>query len=111
MNKVYVLVLEHETRSVDNNEKFTDIIHICNDEDLAVEYANDYVNDAIHDSLREEHKGFVWVERQECYGKGKYYNKEELYSGCCFLAYGNHDTDSIIESYSITMEEHDLKED
>ena len=103
MKKVYVLILEHET----GNEKFTDIIHICNDEDLAVEYANDYVNDAIHDSLREEHEGFVWVERQE----GKYYNKEELYRGCCFLAYGSHETDSIIESYSITMEEHELKED
>lgn len=103
MKKVYVLVLEHEIR----DKKFTDIVHICTDEDLAVEYANSYVNDAIHDSLREEHKGFVWVERQE----GKYYSKEELYRGCCFLAYGDHNTDSIIESYSITMEEHDLKED
>ena len=103
MKKVYVLVLEHEIERI----KFTDILHICTDEDLAVEYANSYVNDAIHDSLREEHRGFVWVERQE----GKYYNKEELYRGCCFLAYGDHDTDSIIESYSITMEEHDLKED
>ena len=103
MNKVYVLILEHET----GDEKFTDILHICNDEDLAVEYANSYVNNAIHDSLREEHNGFVWVERQE----GKYYNKEELYRGCCFLAYGCHVTDSIIESYSITMEAHDLKED
>lgn len=103
MKKVYVLVLEHET----GNEKFTDILHICNDEDLAVEYANSYVNDAIHDSLREDHKGFVWIERQA----GKYYNKEELYRGCCFLAYGDHDTDSIIESYSITMEECEVKED
>lgn len=103
MKKVYVLVLEHEIR----DKKFTDIVHICTDEDLAVEYANSYVNDAIHDSLREEHKGFVWVERQE----GKYYSKEELYRGCCFLAYGDHNTDSIIESYSITIEEQDLKED
>ena len=103
MKKVYVLISEHEI----GDKKFTDIVHICMDEDLAVEYANSYVNDAIHDSLREEHKGFVWVERQE----GKYYSKEELYRGCCYLAYGDHDTDSIIESYSITMEEHDLKED
>lgn len=103
MKKVYVLVLEHEV----GGKTFTDIVHICTDEDLAVEYANSYVNDAIHDSLHEEHEGFVWVERQE----GKYYNKEELYRGCCFLAYGDHKTDSIIESYSITMEEHDLKED
>lgn len=103
MKKVYVLVLEHIT----GYEKFTDILHICNDEDLAVEYANSYVNDAIHDSLREEHKGFVWIERQG----GKYYNKEELYRGCCFLAYGDHETDTIIESYSITMEECELRED
>lgn len=103
MKKVYVLVLEHEIR----DKKFTDIVHICTDEDLAVEYANSFVNDSIHMSLCEEHTGFVWVERNE----GKYYNKEELYRGCCYLAYGDHDTDSIIESYSITMEEHDLKED
>ena len=103
MKKVYVLVLEHEI----GHEKFIDILHICNDEDLAVEYANSYVNGAIHDSLREEHKGFVWVERQE----GKYYSKDELYRGCCFLAYGDHNTDSIIESYSITMEECELRED
>lgn len=103
MKKVYVLVLEHET----GNKKFTDIIHICTDEDLAVEYANSYVTDAIHDFLHEEHQGFVWVEKLE----GRYYSKEELYRGCCYLAYGSHKTDSIIESYSIIMEEHDLKED
>jgi len=104
MKKVYVLVLEHGKTG---DEKFTDILHICNDEDLAVEYANSYVNDAIHDSLCEEHDGFVWVKRPE----GKYYSKEELYRGCCFLAYGDHEKDSIIEFYNITMEEHDLKED
>jgi hypothetical protein len=103
MKKVYVLFVEHEI----GHEKFTDILQICNDEDLAVEYANSFVNDSIHDSLREEHDGFVWVERQE----GKYYNKEELYRGCCYLAYGDHKTDSIIESYSITMEECEVKED
>lgn len=110
MQKVYLVITEHEKFN-ERNERFTDIVHICNDIDLAVEYANSYVNDAIHDSLREEHKGFVWVERQE-QSVGKYYSKDELLNGDnCYLAYGDHDTDSIIESYSIKIEEHEVKED
>lgn len=108
MKKVYLVITEHEYFK--NNAKYTDIVHICIDEDLAVEYANEYIKDAIHDSLHEEHEGFVWVEGQEK-SVGKYYNKEELYRGCCYLAYGSHETDSIIESYSIIIEEHELKED
>ena len=108
MKKVYLVMGIMEDYV--NNEKYTDIIHICIDEDLAVEKANEYISGAIRDSLHEEHNGFVWVERQE-QSVGKYYSKDELYRGGCYLAYGSHETDSIIESYSIKIEEHELKED
>ncbi|MBP5597860.1 MAG: hypothetical protein J6Y02_21005 [Pseudobutyrivibrio sp.] len=108
MKKVYLVIEEREYPG--STTKYTNIVHICTDEDLAVEYANSYINDVIHDSLREEHTGFVWVERQE-QSVGKYYSKDELYRGGCYLAYGSHETDSIIESYSIKIEEHEVKED
>ena len=108
MKKVYLVVEEREYHS--SNTKYTSIVHVCTNEDLAVEKANEYITDAIHGSLREPHNGFIWVERQaNCVGK--YYSKEELYRGGCYLAYGSHSTDSIIESYSIKIEEHELKED
>ena len=39
------------------------------------------------------------------------YGVHAVNRGGCYLAYGSHKTDSIIESYSIKIEEHELKED
>lgn len=103
MNKVYLVINHCDKNSI--NESYTDIVHICNDPDLAVEYANDYVNDFIHDSLRQEHNGYVWIERPE----GKYYTKNELFQGVCYLGFAV--DDNIIESYDIKIEEHEVKED
>lgn len=108
MKKVYLVIEESEYPG--STTKYTSIVHVCTDEDLAVEYANSYINNAIRHSLREDHKGFVWVERQE-QSVGKYYSKDELYRGGCYLAYGDHETDTIIEEHSIKIEKHELKED
>lgn len=106
MKKVYLVINHCDKNSI--NETYTDIVHICTDVDLAVEYANSFVNDFIHDSLRQEHKGYVWIEACKR-SAGKYYSKEELFEGRCYLGFAV--DDNIIESYDIKIEEHDLKED
>lgn len=103
MNKVYLVINHCDKHPI--NESYTDIVHICNDSDLAVEYANSFVNDFIHDSLRKEYKGCVWIEKPE----GKYYTKSELFHGVCYLGFAI--DDSIVESYDIKIEEYEVKED
>lgn len=102
MKKVYLVIREHELTGT--KEKYTDIIHICNDVDLAVEYANTYIQDSIKDLLAAPHKYPVWT-------MSKYFEKEYLISGrgCCYISF--EDNDSIVEMYSLKIEEHELKED
>jgi len=104
--KVYVVIncrVNQKTK-----ESFTDIIHIFNDLDLAEEAANEYVKDSILDSLRNPHEGYAWIEAQSD-SFGKYYKREELLEGRCYLGFAI--DDNIVETYDIRIEEHELKED
>lgn len=106
MQKVYLVI---NRRDYDREpETYTDIVHVCNDADLAVEYANEFIKDFIHDALRKDHKGRVWIEAAEK-SVGKYYTKDELFEGRCYL--GFEINDNIVESYDIKIEEYEVKED
>ena len=100
MKKVYVIIREYVDES---DEKFTDIIHICNDENLAVEKANEYIVCSYDDIWMMPHKA-VWV-------AGKYYSKDELMNdrGVCYLSFEKDDI--VISYYGLKIKEYELKED
>ena len=107
MKKVYLVVNIRTDYTA--KETYTDIVHVCADEDLAVEKSNEYVNDIIHEALRGSHDEYVWVEAQKDSVTGKYYSKDELLRGRCYLGLAL--DDRIVKTYTIRIEEHELKED
>ncbi len=100
MKKVYVIFSEH----VDHGTIFTDIIHICATEDLAVEMANAYIGDMIHDALKGPNgKDIINPDL------GRYYNAKDLEFGVTYLEFG--DINDPYDTYSITIEAAELKEE
>ena len=105
MQKVYLVFVEH----YDHGSTFTDVVHVCQDADLAVKYANNYISDTTKDAKEEN----LWFGR-------KSFTKKELFGGfwCCYLATVEYDinkdieiVDRIGETYSIKIKEYEVRED
>ena len=110
MQKVYLVLREHLAQGKtgwSDGERYTDIIHICKDADIAVEKANEYIIDFISDIMSQPTNN-----RPVYCDMGKYYTKEDLMSqkGSCFISFENNEK-MIVEVYNIKIEEHEVKED
>ena len=106
MKKVYTVV--RIMQKVENGEvqwTESDIIHICKDRDLAVEYANSYVNDSVHDALKNADPDYpiVYLDSDKL---GRYLTESELSNGAIYISDMKNG-----ERYKIKIEEYELKVD
>lgn len=99
MQKVYVVIQEYMN---EYDEVFTDIIHICNSLDLAVEKSNEFIQDAIRDYMNDFDGKFDFS------NKGRYFSKNELFNedGVNYL-----EGEYIQEYHNLRIEEYEVKED
>jgi hypothetical protein len=99
MQKVYVVIQEYMN---EYDEVFTDIIHICNSLDLAVEKSNEFIQDAIRDYMNDFDGRFDFIT------KGRYFSKNELFSedGVNYLE-GKYNQ----EYHNLRIEEYEVRED
>lgn len=110
MKKVYLVFAIYYNS--EENEAYTRVVHVCNDKDLAVEYANQYVMDGIRDFFRTEKvKNAIFCDVKQ----GEYISEKELFDedGCIYLStYMDDDiTKGIKEQFSVLIETHEVKED
>jgi len=112
MKKVYLVIAIY--KNVELNEAYTRIAHVCNDKDLAVEYANKYVIDDIHAFLKDsKNKKVVCADVKE----GKYLSEDDLFDnedeGIAYItAFVDDDiSKGVKEEFSILIEAHEVRED
>ena len=104
MQKVYVVIQEYMN---EYEEVFTDIIHICNSLDLAVEKSNEFIQDAIRDYMRDYDDKFDFS------NKGRYFSKNELFSedGVNYLVSNMSQGEYAQEYHNLRIEEFEVRED
>jgi hypothetical protein len=110
MQKVYVVIQEYLDEYGDT---YTDIIHVCDSLDLAVEKSNEFIQDAIRDYMEDCNDGFDFS------NKGRYFSKDELFDenglGVEYLTSDQHPAlrtgELIKEYYSLRIEEYEVKGD
>jgi len=109
MKKVYLVIRKYIDMY---DDVYTDIIHICDSLELAVEKTNDYITDSINDALSKKHSDDFVVDTERT-NISTYYNDKDLMRPCgvSYLYIKDEDFDALTEIYYIKIEEHELKED
>ena len=104
MQKVYLVIQEYLDEYGDT---YTDIIHVCDNLDLAVEKSNEFIQDAIRDYMEDCNDRFDFS------NKGRYFSKDELFNdaGVEYLTSSVHQEEYIKEYHNLRIEEHEVRED